>query len=232
MPRTSFWLGFGVLVAVVLAGCSLYLSLKDNEPVVLLKSESTSPSPTASVLPMIIAPTETASPQPSTIGSTVIEDIQTLAQLKTELQSLNDRVARLEKSVASKTTTTSPVKSSSIAREYVVYLGSGNSNNRDWTVIPGAGVTLDMSTYKNIRSIRFEAGLAIISGEAHARLYDRDQQSPFYLSEVINNTSAGQWVTSPAITLPTGNRYYTVQLKSSNGELVNLIGARLKILAD
>lgn len=228
MPRTSLWLGWGVLVAILLAGCSLYLALKQSN-----QSQVTpSPSATSEALiaePLAVSP---ASDAAATVGvATVIDDIQTLTQLKAELHSLNDRVAKLEKSLAVKTLP-SPLKSTSVAREYIVYLGSGNTTNRDWTVIPGAGVTLDISTYKNIRSVQFEAGLSIISGEAHARLYDRDRQTPFYLSEVSNNTSAGQWVTSPTVSLPTGSRYYTVQLRSSNGEQANLIGARLKIVAD
>jgi hypothetical protein len=155
---------------------------------------------------------------------------ESITDLRKVLIDVTRRLDQVETKLKQGTTQTS--KTNSIAREYTIFLGSGNTNNRDWTVIPGAGVTLDISKYKNVRSVRFEAGLSIISGEAHARLYEQTGPTTFYSTEVYNNTSAGEWETSTPVTLPPGERYYTVQLRSSNGEMANLIGSRIKIWAD
>ncbi len=181
-------------------------------------------------------------PYPSAPPTTLLDKTNTItatqssaqtAALQSEVSSLKNQLTSLEKKVdALPRTQTKVVTSASATREYLIFLGSGSTLNRDWTVIPGAGVTLDLSSYKNIKSINFEAGLSIVSGESYARLYDQTTRTPYAISEVMNNTSGGTWITSPSFALPSGSHYYTVQLKSSNGEPAQLIGARLKIRAD
>lgn len=164
--------------------------------------------------------------QPSTMAATVSE-------LRTLIQAMSDRLDDVEAQSKQKSapSTTTPVVASQ-PREYLIFLGSGQTVNRNWTDITAAGVNLNINAYRNVREVKFEAGLAIINGEAHARLYDQTTGKPFYSTEVYNNTSVGSWVTSTKFALPAGEHYYTVQLRSSSGELAQLIGARIKIVAD
>ncbi len=195
-----------------------------------LKSKVSAMDKTAELV--VTTPTTTTPTGSSPLPTTTT----TSPQLQKELAAIKQQISSLEKQITASAqtqpTTSSSTASTTSQREYVIYLGSGSTINRDWTLIPAAGVTLDISAYRHVKSVSFEAGLSIVSGEVYARLYDQTTQTPFYSTELSNNTSAGTWKTSSSLTLPKGSHYYTVQLKSSNGEVANLVGARLKITAD
>ncbi len=150
--------------------------------------------------------------------------------------SLEKRVATLEqdiKKISTPQPTSSTVASESndsTVKEYFIYLGSGSASSTEWTNIPGAVVTIDAGQYKNIKDVRFEAGLSIVSGNAYARLINQDSSSAIFGTEVLHNTSTPTWKTSSSINLQSGNSTYMVQLRSSNGERVDLSGARIKII--
>lgn len=129
-------------------------------------------------------------------------------------------------------TSESNTSSGSSIKEYFVYLGSGNSSSTEWTDLPGAIVTIDSSHYQHTRSIHFEAGLAISSGNAYARLINKDSGSVIWGSEVMHNTSMPTWKTSSGFSLQSGQATYMVQLRSSSGEYINMSGARIKILVE
>lgn len=190
-----------------------------------IKVAATIPNATPVVQYLPVATNAATSTTTTSVASSVADVRALLAQVSQRLDTVE---SQLNKPAAPATTTT--VKTE--AREYMIYLGSGSTDNRDWTVISGAGVNLDMSKYHNVREVRFEAGLSIINGEAHARLFNQTTGQPFYTTEVWHNTSNASWKTSSVVSLPNGTNYYSVQLRSSSGELANLVGARLKIIAD
>ncbi len=180
-------------------------------------------TPTIQYLP---AATVSSLPTNTTSVASSVADVRAL------LAQVSQRLDTVESQLNKPAVTTSAPAPKSEAREYVIYLGSGSTDNREWTVISGAGLSLDMSKYHNVREVRFEAGLSIINGEAHARLYNQTTGQPFYTTEVWHNTSSASWKTSSALSLPAGTNYYSVQMRSSSGEMANLVGARLKIIAD
>lgn len=156
-----------------------------------------------------------------------------LANLETRLASLEETVAEIDTSGDSSSQTSSDTSStSSSVKEFYVYLGSGSSSSTDWTNIPGAVVTIDTGQYDNIKEVRFEAGLSILSGNAYARLVNKDTGAVFTNSEVTHNTSTPTWKTSSTFGLHTGSVNYMVQLRSSSGDRVDLTGARIKIVVE
>jgi hypothetical protein len=48
----------------------------------------------------------------------------------------------------------------------------------------------------------------------------------------MHNTSTGTWKTSSALQLPNAAHQYVVQIKSSNGERAQLLGARVRIVVE
>ncbi len=71
------------------------------------------------------------------------------------------------------TVTPSPTATPKTSREAVIYIGSGETTNSDWTDISSAVITLNTNNYPGIKAVNFEAGLAIVSGEARARLKNK-----------------------------------------------------------
>lgn len=179
-------------------------------------------------VPTSVAPTPDLSPLPSPSPS--------LADLQNTLTALDSRLTQDEKKLGVKTSPAAPViiqaapsQTQSSAKEILIYLGSGSTNNRDWTDIPAALATLNTNNYQKIKAVYFEAALSIIGGEAHARLINQTTGGVLYDSEIFNNTYVSQWKTSTPISLPMGDGQYMVQLKSSSGEMANLDGSRLHI---
>jgi hypothetical protein len=176
---------------------------------------------------------------PGSVGTGKSQDSSGSANLFfTHLNDLTQRVAKLETQItqtrpSSTVYVSSPSNGSSPkVKESVFFLGSGSTSNRDWTEISAAQIQLDTNNFTKIKEVRFEAGLSIIGGEAHARLVNQTDSAPFYTSEVLNNTNTATWQTSSPLILPTGSKSYTVQLKSTSGETAILEGARIRIIIE
>lgn len=110
----------------------------------------------------------------------------------------------------------------------VLYLGSGSTTQRDWTET-GAQIWLNSANYPGGVNAVFEAGLAIIGGEAWARLKNKTTGAIISVAEVWHNNSNVLWKSSPSFKLHSGNNLYVVELKSSSGETANLSGSRVQL---
>jgi len=215
-------LGFLVLLLTIV-GTFIY----QQKQLTSLKrsTESLQQSPTSPV--MAVAGSTIDLPQSSLSGSLDASSASsTLEQLQQQITDLTTRLTKVEKKIGLQTTTK---PSSPDVREYVVYLGNGQTDNRDWTNITSAVATIDSANYNKVKSVYFEAALSIIGGEAHARLANQTTGQIFYQTEVFNNTSVSDWIRSSALTLATGQNSYVVQLRSTSGEIAVLNGARLHI---
>lgn len=155
----------------------------------------------------------------------------TQSAFETRLQTLESSVSALQKNTAS-STTKKVTTSSSVGsqKEYIIYLGTGSTNHRDWTTIDSAFVALDTSKYQHISAVYFEAGLSVIGGEVYARLIDADIGA-VVSSEIMHNTQTSTWK-STQFSLKSGNHTYVVQIKSSSGDDVTMSGSRIRIIAD
>jgi len=155
-----------------------------------------------------------------------------LSVLQQQLNDLSNRLTQVEKKVGlqnSQTQQSSSKSSTSTVKEYIVFLGSGQTSNRDWTDISSAATTVNTSNYGQLKAVDFEAALSIIGGEAHARLKNQTTDQPIFQTEVFNNTSSADWITSSQFMLTSGSNGYVVQLRSSSGEMAILNGARIHL---
>lgn len=177
---------------------------------------------------LVTAPAVSPSVLPGASGSPspVLNQVHTL---NAQLQALEQRVGQLESVPTPTPTTTTVVQPSSNSnREVMIFLGSGTSTDTSWKTIPGASVTINPAEYPGLSSVKFEAALAILGGEASARLVASTGQI-FAQSTVSHNTSTSTWKTSGAFSLFSAPTTYEVQVRSSSGEQVNLSGARLRL---
>lgn len=161
----------------------------------------------------------------------VIED---LAPIKNSIDELEERVDDVEASVNAQKQTTirtvSQPSSSKSLKEYTIYLGEGQTSNRDWTTVQATTINIDTSKYQEISAVYFEAALSNIGGEAHAQLIDAETGALLTPSYLSNNTQTATWK-STKFNLLSGTHTYVVQIRSSSSELMTLNGARLRILA-
>lgn len=162
---------------------------------------------------------------PSVVGtSSAVPSSSNLIQQ--QIDALAARLTQVEKKVGLQTVGR---QSGPAVKEYIVYLGSGQTDNRDWTDIPSAVATLNSTNYGQLKAVYFEAALSILGGEAHARLKNLTTGEPFYQTEVFHNASASEWETSSAFSLLSGQNSYIVQLRSSSGEFAVLNGSRIHL---
>lgn len=154
-----------------------------------------------------------------------------LTQLNQTLNSFDSRLDTLETDVENIQQNPSAPSSSSIsgAKEYDLFIGTGSSNNLNWTTVDSTEITIDTTKYPTIKSAKFEAGLSIIGGEARARLLNKTTLEVIPISEVMHNTSTTTWKTSSSFAIPSGTHTFQVQLRSSSGERAYLGGSRLKL---
>lgn len=110
----------------------------------------------------------------------------------------------------------------------VLYLGAGNTTERDWTET-GVQTWLNSADYPSSIKATFEAGLSIIGGEAWARLKNKTTGAIISASEVFHNNSLVVWKGSGSFKLHPGNNLYVVEIKSTSGETANLTGSRLQL---
>ena len=100
------------------------------------------------------------------------------------------------------------------AAEYFVPLGSGSvSAGGDWTNVESAQATFDAGRYGNISQAYFEAFVRIENGTVQARLLDSTTPAIFFASQLSSTSKTSQLI-SKAITLPSGQKTYKVQMKS------------------
>ena len=118
--------------------------------------------------------------------------------------------------------TPAPANNSSIqtnlfsqTKEYYVPFGSGTGSSGDWQDVPGLQATIDSSAYGTIKSVVFEASLHIPTGNetVSVRLYNATDDHPVWNSEVdFNGNTNSILLTSPNVTLDSGNKLYKVQM--------------------
>jgi hypothetical protein len=223
--QRSFFL---ILILMVISAIALGVSFFTLYKVQTLANRMGSQVVVQTVDKSSLLPTPSPTLAPTLSDSTQSPATQAaLAALQKKQDQLQSQIDTLKQK--STTTTTTDLKKQ---KEYILYVGSGSTINREWTLLPTATITIDPSNYSGIKEVRFEAGQSIINGEAHARLVDLTTSTPFYSSEVFSNTSAGSWVTSSAFQLPAQSHQYGVEIKSTSGDQANLIGARIKIVVN
>lgn len=147
-------------------------------------------------------------------SSEILAKLEALEKTVAELQSQN-------KTPASTSTNTFD----NFSRQ-VLYLGSAETTNRDWTRT-GLEITLNSNDYPANASATFEAGLSIIGGQAWARLVNTSTGAIITASEVSHGSSTVTWKSSAQFKLHPGQNVYAVEIRSSSNERAQMSGARI-----
>jgi hypothetical protein len=116
-------------------------------------------------------------------------------------------------------------------KEYYVPLGSGSTNSISWTAITGAEAYVNPANYGKIKSITFEASMRVPTGNGkiYARLYNINDQTGIFESEVSTDSSTGARIESGKLSFSSANKLYRVQLRTDMGYDGILDLGRLKI---
>ena len=216
LPQNVTTLLFGVLIVNVIGLWTVYLI---SQPVKKI------------ILPSIIAQDKSESTLP-TSPELVATESDKIAELKAQLDEISGAVATLGAEPQTVTRTITQTVSSSSAKEYVIYLGNGNTTSREWVEVEGTKTTINTANYPTIKNAEFQASLNIIGGEARARLKNKTTGAIFHDSEVMHNSSTTTWVSRTNLFLHGGNNEYVVELRSTSGEIAQLEGARLRITVE
>ncbi len=117
------------------------------------------------------------------------------------------------------------------AKEYFIPFGSGQSSSSDWTDVPGVEAYVDSRNYLKIKTITFEATVHIPNAtqSVQIRLFDTTDEHPVWYSDLNFPGTGTQILTSQPITLDSGNKLYTVQMKTQLQAPAILDQARLHI---
>ena len=127
---------------------------------------------------------------------------------------------------------TTPVGSS--VKEFFISFGSGSTRAGDWEDVGGLGAYIDSGKYGKIKSVVFEAAVAIPNGNqgVYVRLFNATDKHPVWFSEVYHEGGNPKLLISSPITLDAGNKLYQAQMKTTLKDLANLNQARIKITVD
>ena len=217
---------FHLLVSILLiflTGQAIFIGVSQRNTANSIKKLANQTSQTDSVKSSPSPKTDSDNTADSTASS--IEEAN--SSLQVSLSDLQARIDKLEETKAPLTTTTS-YSAPIVFQPQSIYLGSANSNKREWTDA-GVEVVINSANYPLSVSAIFEAGLSIPGGEAWARLRNKSTGAVVLASQVFHNNNNIIWKSSSSFKLHNGNNTYVIQLRSTSGETVNLSGARLKI---
>lgn len=155
-----------------------------------------------------------------------------LISLQASVAALQAQVTQLKNSPGKTQTVTQTVTSPSAPGQtfqtQIIYLGAASTTSNNWTNT-GVQITLNSADYPAGVPVMFQAGLSIIGGQAWARLINTTTGAIMDITQVQNGTSVVTWVNSPTFLLASGSNTYTVQMRSTSGEIAQLSGARLVI---
>lgn len=123
------------------------------------------------------------------------------------------------------TTEESPVK------DYFIPLGSGTTQANDWTDVPGAQATVDFGSYKNIKSVVFEASVSVPTANqtVSIRLYNVSDKHPVWYSDVTMNGGNSAYLISQPLAYDKGSKIYQVQVKTQLQYPAQLTQSRIHI---
>jgi len=119
-------------------------------------------------------------------------------------------------------------------KEYYIPLGSGVTSKSDWDDITATETIINPDNYGAIKEAYFVASLRnpTQNGQTEARLYNVTDNYPLWGSHVVMNGPLSQTINSDKIALPSGNKLYRVQLKSTMSYPVYLDNAKIRIITE
>lgn len=124
-----------------------------------------------------------------------------------------------------------PSKTTGLPKDYFIPLGTGFTQNNNWTDVGGTDITINPADYGKIKQVIFQASMHIpvANGTIYARLYNVTDDHPVWYSEVSTGAGSSVMVSSANITLDPGSKLYRVQIKTSLQYPSYLDFSRIKI---
>ncbi len=155
-------------------------------------------------------------------------------QLEASISALAARLEQVEKNqktIQNQIATSASAQSKSTIPAFTketLFLGSASTNNREWSET-GLEIGINSAHYPAGVTVKLEASLSIIGGEAWVRMKNKSTGAIISLSEISHNTNAATWKLSPSFALHNGGHTYVLEARSTSGETANISGARLII---
>jgi len=109
---------------------------------------------------------------------------------------------------------------------------TGTTTNTDWTEVPGTDFYFNLTDYPGAKNVRWELSLQayLTNTGVYARLYDVTNKRGIDNSELTTTSTSYELMCSGDLTIWQGNNLYRVQIKGLNGNTVNLLTPKLKIV--
>lgn len=147
-----------------------------------------------------------------------------LKAVETAIADLKTRVVALEQKTTSPTTT-----STSKSVVYIPLGAGGNAGNTDWYSLGNYQINLNPSDYPGYTSMQLEVNFRLTNsgGTAYARLYNSTDGTA--LQQVTTTSTSLSTQTSYYFTLTGGSKTYTLQIKSDQGNNLEIQSARIKV---
>lgn len=162
---------------------------------------------------------------PSQSGSSISSDSK-VADLEAAVTDLKARVSALEKAA--------PAPAAASGTKYPLYIpmgaGGGPWNDQGWNALNEYQVSINPDNYSGYSSMQLEVNFRLneTSGTGYVRLYNITDSSSVS-SEVTTTSAAFGLQSSGTFKLPSGQKTYTIQVKSSQNVNVFIQSARIKV---
>lgn len=120
-------------------------------------------------------------------------------------------------------------------KNYYINLGSGSNRSTEWVDVNGTLSTFDIADYKNIQEARLETttNAPIANGTMSVRLFNKTGKHAVWNSNrTVQAEIQGSLLISEKLNYDSGPSLYSVQIKSQLGIEINLIQARIRIVAE
>lgn len=123
---------------------------------------------------------------------------------------------------------TTPVKKSPI---YIVLGNEITTISQTYTTVDAYGVSLNPADFEGYKNVQLEAFLDVpeVIGTAYARIFNTTDNKDMGGSEVSTKSRDFVLLSSDGFLLDSGKKSYYLQIKSSDGRLINVKNARLRV---
>lgn len=233
-------LPFIIIPVILVLGLGLWrMSVSKTSPASIeTEQSSTSSSSSAPVEVPKSLPQAPTDEKVKTLEAAVDTLTKELNTLKTTNSSLDAKVKSLETvdvDMASRVTTlekATPAPASSTSKSTVfIPLGSGGYwGNQDWYTLSDYQVNLDPANFPGYTGMVLEITMKLeeAAGTGSVRLYNTTDSSALS-SEASTTSSNYSIVSSSSFKLPSGNKNYALQTKSTQGKNLFIQSARIRV---
>ncbi len=117
--------------------------------------------------------------------------------------------------------------------EFIIPLGIGSTDSKEYTTVPGVETYIDTSLYPQIKYAVLETYMSIptANGFAFSKLYNATDKHDVWFSEQSMETNVVT-LKQTKITLDKGRKLYKLMMKSTMGYEAKLNNSRIRIITE